>query len=76
MGNRGASLEQPIRTLEGFSRVTLQPGQSTTVRFPLGFAELSFFTNEGRPIMEATRYTVWIGGSSLATQSAEFQFTR
>ena len=76
VGNRGASLEQPVRSLEGFSRVTLQPGQSTTVRFPLGFAELSFFTNQGRSIMEATRYTIWIGGNSLATQSAGLQVTR
>lgn len=69
----GASLEQPVRTLKGFKRVTLEPGASVSVNFDLGFNELSYFNNEGKPIIEATRDTVWIGGSSLATASTQFQ---
>jgi beta-glucosidase len=71
--NLGASLEQPVRGLEGFQRVTLAPGESKQVNFPLGFNELSFFNQQGLPTMEATHYTVWIGGSSLADQDASFQ---
>ena len=41
--NLGASIEQPVRSLEGFRRVTLAPGESKQVSFPLGFNELSFF---------------------------------
>ncbi|HEY4358207.1 MAG TPA: glycoside hydrolase family 3 N-terminal domain-containing protein [Acidobacteriaceae bacterium] len=74
--NRGASLEQPVRSLQGFARVTLQPGESREVTFPLGFEELSFFTNEGAAVMEPTEYTVWVGGSSQATESAMFQVVR
>jgi beta-glucosidase len=70
--NLGASLEQPVRSLKGFARVTLAPGESKQVTFPLGFKELSFYTQAGTPTMEATHYTVWIGGSSLADQSATF----
>jgi beta-glucosidase len=70
--NLGASLEQPVRSLKGFARVTLAPGESKQVAFPLGFKELSFYTQDGIPTMEATHYTVWIGGSSLAVQSAIF----
>lgn len=73
VGNRGASLEQPVRSLQGFARVTLAPGESKQVRFPLGFHELSFFDNEGQARVEATQYTVWVGGSSLATESAAFR---
>lgn len=69
----GASVEQPVRTLEGFTRVTLDPGQSTTVDFPLGFNELSIYNNQNRRVVEAAHYTVWIGGSSTADQSADFQ---
>ena len=36
----GASVEQPVRNLKGFMRVTLDPGQSQAVHFPLGFASL------------------------------------
>lgn len=71
--NLGASIEQPVRSLKGFTRVTLGPGESKQVTFPLGFDELSFFNVDAMPTIEATDYTVWIGGSSLADESAEFE---
>jgi beta-glucosidase len=71
--NLGASIEQPVRSLKGFTRVTLAPGESKQVNFPLGFNELSFFNLESIPTIEATHYTVWIGGSSLADQQTEFE---
>jgi beta-glucosidase len=70
--NLGASIEQPVRSLKGFARVTLTPGESKQVSFPLGFNELSFFNLDSIPTIEATQYTVWIGGSSLADQEAAF----
>lgn len=71
--NLGASLEQPVRSLKGFERVTLKPGESKQVTFKLGFPELSFYNNEGRPLVEATDYTVWVGGSSTADLHDEFK---
>jgi beta-glucosidase len=71
--NLGASIEQPVRSLEGFRRVTLAPGESKQISFPLGFKELSFFNLDSKPTIEATHYTVWIGGSSLANQQATFE---
>jgi beta-glucosidase len=74
--NRGASLEQPVRSLEGFERVTLASGESKQVSFTLGFNELSFFDNTGKQVIEPTQYTVWIGGDSLASNAAEFSIHR
>jgi beta-glucosidase len=74
--NRGASLEQPVRSLQGFQRVALAPGESKQVKFTLGFSELSFFDNAGKQVIEPTRYTVWIGGDSLASNAAEFSIQR
>ena len=71
--NLGASIEQPVRSLEGFRRITLAPGESKQVSFPLGFKELSFFNLESKPTIEATHYTVWIGGSSQASEQADFE---
>jgi len=71
--NLGASIEQPVRSLEGFRRITLAPGESKQVNFPLGFKELSFFNLESKPTIEATHYTVWIGGSSQASEQADFE---
>lgn len=73
--NLGASIEQPVRSLKGFERVTLKPGESKRVSFHLGRAELSFFNQTGKKMIEATHYTVWIGGSSLATEAAHFNIT-
>ena len=74
--NLGASVEQPVRSLKGFARVTLGPGESKEVSFPLGFAELSFYNVSAKQVIEPTHYTVWIGGSSLATEQAEFVVAR
>ena len=70
--NLGASLSQPVRSLKGFKRVTLQPGKSKRVTFELGFPELSFYNNAGQAVIEPTHYTVWIGGSSEASRYADF----
>ena len=56
VGNRGTSLEQPIRSLQGFARVTLNPGESREIGFPLGFEELSFFDNAGHQLVEPSLY--------------------
>jgi beta-glucosidase len=73
--NLGASLEQPVRSLEGFERVTLKPGESKQVSFKLGFPELSFYNNDGHAVIEPTDYTVWVGGSSTAEAHDEFRIT-
>lgn len=73
---RGASVEEPVRALKGFERVALRPGESRTIKFPLGFKELSFVNTQGQWVVEPADYTIFIGGSSQATGSAEFQVTR
>ena len=70
---RGASVEEPLRVLKGFQRVTLQPGESKKVTFPLGFQELSFINVKSQRVVEPADYTVFVGGSSTATQSADFK---
>jgi beta-glucosidase len=65
--NTDASVEQPVRELKGFARVTLAPGEQKHVEFPLGFDELNFYNVEIQRTVEPTTYTIWVGGSSLAT---------
>ncbi len=68
-----ASVEQPVRELEGFARVALAPGQTRHVEFPLGFNELNFYNVELKQTVEPTTYDIWVGGSSLATAETEFK---
>jgi beta-glucosidase len=71
--NTAASVEQPVRELKGFARVTLGPGETKHVEFPLGFDELSFYNVESKETVEPTTYDIWVGGSSLAMSEASLQ---
>jgi beta-glucosidase len=71
--NTAASVEQPVRELKGFARVTLAPGEQKHVTFPLGFDELNFYNVEIKRTVEPTTYKIWVGGSSLATAETELK---
>jgi len=71
--NTAASVEQPVRELKGFARVTLAPGERKHVDLPLGFDELSFYNPAIQRTVEPTTYKIWVGGSSLATAETSFQ---
>ena len=64
-----------MRELRGFQRVTLKPGESKQLEFNLGFNELSYYNLEMIRVIEPTEYQVWVGGSSEATQGAQFEVT-
>jgi beta-glucosidase len=71
--NTAASVEQPVRELKGFARVTLAPGETKRVEFPLGFTELNFYNAEIQRTVEPTTYKIWVGGSSLATAETQLK---
>ncbi len=73
--NTGGSVEEPVRELKGFERVSLQPGESKHVDFTLGFDELSYYNLDMERVIEPTEYQVWIGGDSEASQGAQFEVT-
>jgi beta-glucosidase len=65
--NTAASVSQPVRELKGFQRVQLAAGETKHVEFTLGFDELNFYNAEIERTVEPTTYSIWVGGSSLAT---------
>ena len=71
--NTSASVEQPVRELKGFSRVTLAPGETKHVTFALGFDELNFYNAALKETIEPTTYDIWVGGSSLATAATSLK---
>ncbi len=73
--NTAASVEQPVRELKGFERITLAPGEKKHVTFPLGFDELNFYNAQVKRVVEPTTYTIWVGGSSLATAETSLKIT-
>ncbi len=73
--NTGGSLEEPVRELKGFQRISLKPGESKPIEFILNFDKLSYYNLDMERIIEPTEYQVWVGGSSEATQGAQFEVT-
>ncbi len=65
---------RPMRELKGFERVTLQPGETKTVRFELGPEQLRYWsTNAGKWVQDAAAFDIWVGADSLATLRADFE---
>jgi beta-glucosidase len=62
-----ASVHEPARRLVAYRRVSLAPGQRTTVTFRLGGVSLAAFTR-GQWRIPAGRYRVYVGDSSAAAQ--------
>jgi beta-glucosidase len=67
-----SSVETPSRSLKGFSRIRLKAGESRTVTFRLVQEQMAVWNAEKTWEVEPGVYTVWVGGSSRATLSAQF----
>jgi beta-glucosidase len=70
-----ATFTRPVRTLRGFTRVTLTPGASTQVSFTLDAEDFALLDGHLAPVVEAGTFTVFVGGSSETTNQATFEIT-
>jgi beta-glucosidase len=66
------SILQPVRKLEGFQRVRLNPGQSRTVTFTLDRQNLGFYNEQGQFTVEPGPFDLWVGDSSVGGQHTTF----
>jgi beta-glucosidase len=71
-----ASITRPVKELRGYRRVTLNPGQSTTVTFPLTREALAFYGPDMKKIVEPGLFKLFVGGNSVQTLTAEFSIQR
>jgi beta-glucosidase len=71
---------EPPRQLEGFQKVTLQPGQSTTVHFTLSGHDLSYWNDAANGwVVPDGQFRVYVGDSSALANlplHASFQVVR
>jgi beta-glucosidase len=67
-----ASISQPVRRLRGFERVTLQPGEKTSVSFTLDASDWGFYDNQGRFRVEPGQIDLYAGDSSTADMTQSF----
>jgi beta-glucosidase len=59
-----ATIPRPVKELKGYSRLTLQPGQSRYITFNLPVNQLAFYDQDLNLIVESGTFKVMIGSSS------------
>jgi beta-glucosidase len=59
----------PLRSLKGFDRVHLAPGQSKVVRFDLTPRDMAFADEKGVMHLQPASYRVWVGGGQPGTSA-------
>ncbi len=62
--DRVSSVTRPVKELRGFERVTLAPGETTTVSFDIGPDDLSFYGERMKEIVEPGRFDLMVGHSA------------
>jgi len=70
--NRDARILQPIRQLEGFTRVSLDPGQTRTVTFKLNGSNLGYYDNNAKFQVTPGTFDAFVGDSSDTGLQGQF----
>jgi len=74
---RYGSASRPVRQLKGFKRIELRPGETKTLKFPLGLNELQFWSPQKKQwVVEPSDFDVWAGEDSTAKLHADFTTTQ
>ncbi|HEY0006164.1 MAG TPA: fibronectin type III-like domain-contianing protein, partial [Pyrinomonadaceae bacterium] len=68
-----SSVTRPIKELKGFERVTLRAGEKRRVSFTLTPAQLGFYNQEMRFVVEPGRFNLTVGTSSVGGLEAGFE---
>lgn len=68
-----ASIVRPVKSLKGFKKVTLSPGESKQIDIPIKKCTLGFYDNEGLYQLEDGKFKVFVGSNSRDVQSHEFE---
>jgi beta-glucosidase len=64
---------RPVRELKAFQRVTLEPGETRTLRFAIPAAARRYWSSaDATYVLDESHFDVWVGGASTAALHAEF----
>jgi beta-glucosidase len=67
-----ASIVRPVKELKAFEKVSLKAGETKTVSFTLTQKDLSFLDANGNAVMEAGKFSVFVGGNSRDVKQGDF----
>jgi beta-glucosidase len=58
------SVTRPVKELRGFARIRLKPGETKSVSFKLGPADLALYDRDMKKVVEPGKFDVMVGASS------------
>jgi beta-glucosidase len=58
-----ATVERPVRTLAGFKKISLQPGESKTVVLTVNKTELCWYDELSESFKPDTSYVAYVGSN-------------
>jgi beta-glucosidase len=64
-----SSVTRPVKELKGFQRITLQPGETTTVWLPITPDRLAFWNIDMEFVVEPGEFLVMVGPNSHDLQT-------
>jgi beta-glucosidase len=64
---------RPVKLLKGFERITLQPGETRTVSFPVGPGQLQYLDEDMHMTVEPGEFILMVGGSSETVQQVKLE---
>ncbi len=70
------SVTRPVRELKGFQKILLEPGQSRFLSFVLTQKDLAFTTKSMEFKAEPGDFKFWVGGSSTADLTGNFNIEK
>ena len=73
---QGTSVALPVRTLSGFQRVTLAPGETKKVTFTVAPDTFAFWNDQNKFAVEPARATIWVSPDSSSGSGATLQITK
>jgi beta-glucosidase len=75
VGLRGTSVEEPVRALKAFQRVSIEPGETKKVTFSLTPEAFALWDIHNNRTVEPSLVRIWVSPDSQRGQPVEFQIT-
>jgi beta-glucosidase len=66
-------IARPVKELKGFQQITLEPGETKKVTFPISVDDLKFYNSDLKYVYEPGDFKVFIGTSSADVKEADFK---
>ena len=72
--DRVSSVTRPVKELEGFAKVALEPGESTTVSLEITPESLAFYDIDMNYVVEPGEFEIMVGTSSRTADLQNVSF--